>query len=222
LGNINILVTIAMAYEGLDIPEISHTACLTHIRSKPWIEQMFARAVRINPDAGPWGDQIAYIFSPDDSLMRTIVEEIDREQTRAAGNTQAKTKVLKTTLPGQAPKIIPLSSATTTQREARLDAIETPKQKEEALLRDIETHVRRFTFTNYLQPGAINSQLFQEFGKPRRSMRYNELKKLYQYIESHFPLGRRPVRGTGIARAPATVTPVQAALFDDGMEGFKY
>jgi superfamily II DNA or RNA helicase len=221
LGNINILVTIAMAYEGLDIPEISHTACLTHIRSKPWIEQMFARAVRINNLAGRWGDQIAYIFSPDDMLMRAICEEIEREQVRAAGTSQAKVKVLKNITPGQAPKIIPLSSATTTQREARLDAIETPKQREEALLRDIETHVRRFTFTNYLQPGAINSQLFQEFGKPRRSMRYNELERLFAYIKDHFPLGR-PVRGTGIARPSATVTPVQSALFNDGMEGFKY
>lgn len=224
LGNINILVTIAMAYEGLDIPEISHTACLTHIRSKPWIEQMFARAVRINPNAGPWGEQIAYIFSPDDSLMRTIVEEIEREQTRAAGNTKAKTKVLKTNLPGHGPQIIPLSSATTTQRETRLDAPDqqTPKQREEALLHDIETHVRRFTFANRLQPGEINSQLFQEFGKPRRAMRFNELEKLYKYITQHFPLGR-PARGTGIERVPAEAKFVQADLFNsDFMGGFKY
>jgi superfamily II DNA or RNA helicase len=221
LGRINILVTIAMAYEGLDIPEISHTACLTHIRSKPWIEQMFARAVRINKFAGPWGDQIAYIFSPDDMLMRAICEEIEREQTRAAGNTQARVTVLKRDPSGQAPKIIPLSSSTTTQREARLDAVETPKQREEALLRDIENHVRRFTYANRLQPGEVNSQLFQEFGKPRRSMRFNELERLFDHIQNHFPLGR-PVRGTGITRESPAVTPVQSNLFSDGMGGFKY
>ena len=31
-GQLDILVTIAMAYEGLDVPEVSHIACLTHIR----------------------------------------------------------------------------------------------------------------------------------------------------------------------------------------------
>ena len=41
---------------------------------------MFARAVRINRKAGAWKDQIAYVFAPDDILMREIVDEIEREQ----------------------------------------------------------------------------------------------------------------------------------------------
>ena len=52
-GLYDAIVTIAMAYEGLDVPEISHIAALTHIRSVPWIEQMLARAVRIDRQAGP-------------------------------------------------------------------------------------------------------------------------------------------------------------------------
>lgn len=30
---VDILVTVAMAYEGLDVPAVTHIACLTHIRS---------------------------------------------------------------------------------------------------------------------------------------------------------------------------------------------
>lgn len=38
----SILVTVAMAYEGLDAPEVAVVAALTHIRSRPWLEQMIA------------------------------------------------------------------------------------------------------------------------------------------------------------------------------------
>ena len=48
LGKLDVLVTVAMAYEGLDIPAVSHLICLTRIRSTPWIEQMTARANRID------------------------------------------------------------------------------------------------------------------------------------------------------------------------------
>ena len=34
----SILVTVAMAYEGLDAPEVAVVAALTHIRSRPWLE----------------------------------------------------------------------------------------------------------------------------------------------------------------------------------------
>ena len=34
-----ILVTVAMAYEGLDAPEVAVVAALTHIRRRPWLER---------------------------------------------------------------------------------------------------------------------------------------------------------------------------------------
>ena len=52
----SILVTVAMAYEGLDVPEVAVVAALTHIRSRPWLEQMVARATRVDPHAGPYAD----------------------------------------------------------------------------------------------------------------------------------------------------------------------
>jgi superfamily II DNA or RNA helicase len=214
-GNVNLLVTIAMAYEGLDVPEISHIACLTHIRSKPWIEQMFARAVRINRDAGAWENQVAYVFAPDDILMREIVDDIEREQVKSASDSDYRKPILTKGHGKKKPSIIPIGSAATRQREAKLNSQPaTPKQKEEALLRDIEGHIRRFAFDNRLQPRDINTELFRTFGKPRRSMRYPELEKLFVHIRKEYPQGRI-VRGTGVARLPTQATFVDSDQFDD-------
>lgn len=74
-GDLEALVTVQMAYEGLDVPEITHLACLTRIRSVPWIEQMFARAWRAAP-----GKKVAYAFIPSDVLMMEVVDRIRAEQ----------------------------------------------------------------------------------------------------------------------------------------------
>jgi hypothetical protein len=79
-----ILVTVAMAYEGLDAPEVAVVASLTHIRSRPWLEQMIARATRIDPHAGPWQSQRALVLHPDDLLFRAFRYRIETEQGTAA------------------------------------------------------------------------------------------------------------------------------------------
>jgi superfamily II DNA or RNA helicase len=58
-GRCRILVTVAMAYEGLNVPEISVICCLSHIRSVPWLDQCFARANRKAP-----GKERAVIYAP--------------------------------------------------------------------------------------------------------------------------------------------------------------
>lgn len=75
-----ILVTVAMAYEGLDAPEVSVVAALTHIRSRPWLEQMLARATRVDPHAGSYDTQQALIFHPDDPLFARFRLELETEQ----------------------------------------------------------------------------------------------------------------------------------------------
>ncbi len=52
LAEPSILVTVAMVCEGLDAPEVA-VAALTHIRSRPWLEQMIARATWVDPNADP-------------------------------------------------------------------------------------------------------------------------------------------------------------------------
>jgi hypothetical protein len=76
----SILVTVAMAYEGLDAPEIAVVAALTHIRSRPWLEQMVARATRVDPNGGAYESQRALVFHPDDPLFARFRWSIELEQ----------------------------------------------------------------------------------------------------------------------------------------------
>jgi superfamily II DNA or RNA helicase len=77
---LRVLVTVAMAYEGLDVPQITHLACLTHIRSKPWIEQMLNRATRFDDGAGAYEEQAARVWGPDDIELRSVMEAIRTDQ----------------------------------------------------------------------------------------------------------------------------------------------
>ena len=74
------LVTVGMAYVGLDCPQITHIACLTHIRSHEWIEQMLARGTRVDRDAGPYEEQACYAWAPKDDLFRLATDRIVSEQ----------------------------------------------------------------------------------------------------------------------------------------------
>jgi superfamily II DNA or RNA helicase len=73
-GAISALVTVAMAYEGLSVPEITHIACLTHIRSVPWLEQLFARGNRLAP-----GKRGAWVYGPADELFVRAQRMIEDE-----------------------------------------------------------------------------------------------------------------------------------------------
>lgn len=79
-----VLVTVGMAYEGLDVPDVTHLVCLTNIRSTPWLEQAFARATRVDHKAVaagvPYDRQGAHIYVPDDPRMRDVVEKMRNEQ----------------------------------------------------------------------------------------------------------------------------------------------
>jgi superfamily II DNA or RNA helicase len=83
-SGIDILVTVYMAYEGLDVPSITHIACLTHVRSWPWIEQMFDRGTRVDYRAIAKGigyeSQRCKIWLPDDAKMVEAMEMIRSAQ----------------------------------------------------------------------------------------------------------------------------------------------
>jgi len=80
-----ILVTVAMAYEGLSVPQISHIACLTHIRSIPWLEQCFARANRLAP-----GKKAGYVYGPADRRFLEAIRAIEDEQELAIREREAR------------------------------------------------------------------------------------------------------------------------------------
>lgn len=86
----SILVTVAMAYEGLDVPEIAVIAALTHIRSRAWLEQMVARATRVDPNGGAYDAQQAVIFHPDDPFFAEFRRRIETEQGTVARRRKAR------------------------------------------------------------------------------------------------------------------------------------
>ena len=112
----SILVTVAMAYEGLDVPEVAVVAALTHIRSRPWLEQMVARATRVDPNAGAYETQRALVFHPDDPLFQRFRFRMETEQGTLArppkpGRSQSPLPLwLLEQLPPAQDGIIPLQS----------------------------------------------------------------------------------------------------------------
>jgi hypothetical protein len=110
----SVLVTVAMAYEGLDAPETAVVAALTHIRSRPWLEQMVARATRVDPFAGAWEEQRALVYHPDDLLFRRFRERMETEQGTLARHAKGRRQPALP-FPGEAgregePGIVPLAS----------------------------------------------------------------------------------------------------------------
>lgn len=93
---IEILCTVGMAYEGMDAPRCTHLACLTGIRSAPWVEQMATRSTRVDrgPGALPYSEQAAYLYCPDDTMMRDCLDAIIQEQAAwASGSMDAVARV---------------------------------------------------------------------------------------------------------------------------------
>ncbi len=144
-GSIPALVTVGMAYEGLSVPEITHIACLTQIRSVPWLEQMQARGNRRAP-----GKSGAWVFAPADRMIlkawRMIEEEslipLDQgaesepqEEKRATGSAEESG--------WQAPQIKPLwSSAHGVNSELPQAPVVAPSVAE-GVLRDNIRAIRR-------------------------------------------------------------------------------
>jgi superfamily II DNA or RNA helicase len=215
-GSIDVLVTIAMAYEGLDCPEITHICCLTNIRTFQWIMQMVARAVRVDRLAGPYEAQSAFVFAPEDVSFRKIVKAIEREQLPYV---QLKEEILFEEDPqnengGQysdPEQITPLSSAIISDMEMFLGPQsnirylpKTPKIIETELRKDIESHVRLFSYNNRYKNGRLNGEIKRDFGKPRSVMNIPELKKVLKHLKSKYPLDYK--RGAG-SRVTTKVMP---------------
>jgi superfamily II DNA or RNA helicase len=76
-----ILVTVYMAQEGLDVPDCTHLVALTPIRSRPWLEQALSRVTRVDSRCGlSWEEQCAYLYVPSDQSMVSFLSEWIEEQ----------------------------------------------------------------------------------------------------------------------------------------------
>lgn len=77
---IDVLVAVGKVYEGMDCPPADVLCCLTHIRSREWIEQMLHRVTRYDRNGLPWDQQFATIFAPKDRFFLEIMAEIKKDQ----------------------------------------------------------------------------------------------------------------------------------------------
>ena len=226
-GALGIVVSVGMCYEGLDVPAISHIACLTNIRSLPWISQMVARAVRIDPLAGPYETQTAYVFAPKDRLFLECKEQIEKDQQWARHKAEREKKESSSneasepgfglTSPGG---ITPLESKITDKigivnLSDHRESIMTPSETEEDLLKQIETHVNRYGYRNRISPKRLNFEIFEHFGKSRRDMTVPELEACLAYVKSKYSMAH--IRGTGIERKSVKATPFTKRLLQDSL-----
>lgn len=206
-GDIDILVTIAMAYEGLDVPAINHIVSLTHYRSRPWIEQMLARGVRVDHAAGPWNGQVAQVFTPDDPLMRELVAKIELEQApfvkEERGVQLGLFGEMNEDEEGEEKNpfgIIPIESAMTRRRNKILGPDpaapipsgpvfeRAPSEKEADLRERIESHVRAFSYHTGRPYRYLNGEIARRMGKSRENMTIGELSRCLEHVRRTYPL----------------------------------
>jgi len=201
------LVTVAMAYEGLDVPAVTHLACLTHIRSKPWIEQMIARATRFDSDAGEWDAQTAFIYVPDDRFMCAIIQNMQDEQTLAVKQMKDAEEYeellarYEETEEAERRTITPVGSAGTGRRWNRIGHIghisphdenaapAAPPSVLEAELREkIQSYCKQIDAGQFDRRwGEANKRVVKHFGRPRTAMNLDELGRVLAWLETNYP-----------------------------------
>lgn len=180
------LMTVAMAYEGLDVPAISHVVALTHIRSAPWIKQMVARGVRIDPawkQSLPGEEQLCFVFAPSDQKFLQVQHAIEHEQTLAIktdGGLQPAEKGMKVEGEARGSRnpfgITPLESA----------LLKTQHDLEIETRKEIENHVRAYAACNRIHPKHVNSEVSAVFGKKRDEMSLRELQRVSEYVKNNY------------------------------------
>ena len=199
--NAPVLVTIAVAYEGMDVPPISHVCVLTRIRSNEWLEQCCSRATRHDKEAGPYREQTAHIFAPKDKLFLKFVDAIEKEQA-----TRAKTHSKESQLPlfelfetnggGREvgpcthlkSQIIDMVKQTMGTRIFFEREVLTPKQEEMRLRRDIDRYLKRYAIDQGYEFMEVNKTAKEINNKPRALMELKELKYFFNRIQVLFPM----------------------------------
>ncbi len=200
-GTLKILVSVAMASEGLDVPSISHIICLTNVRTPEWLIQMCGRAVRIDPQAGPYETQKGYIFAPADRMFAELAAKIEADQCEAIARAAPKGKQAPGAqgelFGGEArPGITPLSSRMLNHRPTQQvygfadsgKPIRTQRELETELREEINNHVKRFCRVYCCKAAHINSELAKVFGKYRDAMTVGELERLRVYVKGQYGL----------------------------------
>lgn len=195
-GKYRILVTVAMAYEGLNVPEVSVICCLSHIRSVPWLEQCFARANRLAP-----GKKRAIVFAPADWSFKKAVKMIKNEElvplSDGQGDLFESAEKNEGNGNGQArPWIIPLSSTAEGVEGNRIENRPdlppcTPSQMEKILRKNINVIIENYLAT--VRPGSkqtYSRMLYRRLRlivpKPVAEMTGKELEKIWIWLKKEY------------------------------------
>lgn len=213
-GGLDILVTVAMAYEGLDVPAVTHLICLTHIRTKPWIEQVVHRATRVDYQAGPYRTQCAHIYAPDDEHFRSCMNFLfaERDKFRACfqddreGLANPIESVLSDLFGGgggmQSGIEVIGSSVVGERRDSILEQIrngklglsptfaelppETPADRMKRIRDRIERACRNHEKKKGLPHGHVNKAIYNTLKKRRADMTEQELLKVEELIDKKY------------------------------------
>lgn len=201
-GVYKILVTVAMAYEGLNVPEVTHICSLTHIRSVPWLEQMIARGNRLAP-----GKTRAVVFAPADHQFKRAKRMIENEQLVPLANPDEQMELGSSNEEkrgegtGEArPWIIPVGSTVIDGTEPRANPVEacnlppcSPSEAEKILRKNIHQHI-----TAVLEPVNNGSKLAHQkilyrrmrlqVQKPVADMSLKELSTVWVWLKKEYPI----------------------------------
>jgi len=209
-GKLKILVCVAMVYEGLDVPSVSHIICLTNIRSLPWIEQMVARANRIDPIGGAYETQKGFIFAPADRMFVDLARKIEADQYEAVAKQKKVMEIREGAGNGNGggPHITPLSSKLINGQAdlfgyspprcgapPSYDCGKTQREIETELREEIEAHVRAYARTYACHPGTLNGMVKKYFGRKREMMAVAELERVKNYLLQNYPVPQKAGRG---------------------------
>ena len=172
-GTTDCLVSVGMAYEGLDIPRISHVALLTRIRSKPWLEQCFARANRRTD-----GKEFGTVFCPADVYVRDVVRMMEAEEMehlRAPKEDDDRKRKKGADRVG----ILALESS------ANGDSEQVSLGETEYDIRSkIEKEVRQRAAIKGVPVREINREVMYRMRKSRKDMNFRELEQALKVIRS--------------------------------------
>lgn len=211
-GKLKILCAVAMVSEGLDVPSISHIIYLTNVRTGEWIEQTISRAVRIDPQAGPYSSQKGHIFAPADRMFCELAARINADQCEAVAKEKAVPMAGKGNGNGNGgrPDITPLSShmlhggqadlfgytpgqhmAMVPGGAAELAYEKTQREIETEVRQEIDEHVRAYSRTYGFKPVILNSIIKELFGKARENLMVGELERLKSHLAANYPVPQR-------------------------------
>ncbi len=187
-GMYDCLVTVAMAYEGMSVKEITHICALTHIRSVPWLEQLFARANRVIE-----GKKKAYIIGPKDYYFITAITKISRSYFIATENQDitpdaARKKSEESDLTEEQIRGVRPLSSSATEIEVDTFPISVKESELKNQIRNLRRHIINTSYHGSMKAKItiFNKTIRKIADKKLEDMTINELEKAYVSLNKKF------------------------------------